>query len=89
MLCGHVPRLALICLSIFIFQTGEEEGLVSKAVAPSLDYIDFKQPKNYISDRDIMEDNFRFNLSSSSDVMVFLHIQKTGDHIREAPCPGH
>ena len=83
MLCGHVPRLALICLSIFIFQTGEEEGLVSKAVAPSLDYMDFKPLKNYI--RDIMEDNFRFNLSSSSDVMVFLHIQKTGDHIREAP----
>merc|ERR1719431_1244476 len=31
-----------------------------------------------ISYKDIMEDNFRFNLSSSSDVMVFLHIQKTG-----------
>ena len=42
MLCGHVPHLALICVSIFIFQTGEEEGMVSKAVAPSLDYIDFK-----------------------------------------------
>ena len=70
--------LAIICVSIFIFLTGEEEEPVSKAVAPSLDYMDFKQPKNMISYRDIMEDNFRFNLSSSSDVMVFLHIQKTG-----------
>jgi len=77
-LCFVIMCLAIICVSIFIFLTGEEEEPVSKAVAPSLDYMDFKQPKNMISYKDIMEDNFRFNLSSSGDVMVFLHIQKTG-----------
>lgn len=77
-ICFGVMCLIIICVSIFIFLTGEEEEPVSKVLAPSLDYMDFKQPKNMISYRDIMEDNFRFNLSSSSDVMVFLHIQKTG-----------
>ena len=77
-ICLGVMGLIIICVSVFIFLTGEEEEPVSKVLAPSLDYMDFKQPKNMISYRDIMEDNFRFNLSSSSDVMVFLHIQKTG-----------
>jgi len=77
-ICFGVMGLIIICVSIFIFLTGEEEEPVSRVLAPSLDYMDFKQPKNMISYKDIMEDNFRFNLSSSSDVMVFLHIQKTG-----------
>jgi len=77
-LCFCLMCLAIVCVTVFIFMTGEDEEPVSKSVAPSLDYMDFKQPKNMISYRDIMEDNFRFNLSSSTDVMVFLHIQKTG-----------
>jgi len=76
--CLMVMCLAMVCVSIFIFLTGGKEEPVSKVLTPSLDYMDFKQPKNMISYKDIMEDNFRFNLSSSSDVMVFLHIQKTG-----------
>jgi len=77
-LCVILLCSAVVCVCVFILLTGGEEEPVSKVVAPSLDYMDFKQPKNMVSYRDIMEDNFRFNLSSSSDVMVFLHIQKTG-----------
>jgi len=77
-ICICILFISIVCVSVFIFWTGEEEKPVRISIAPSLDYMDFKQPKNMISYKDIMEDNFRFNLSSSSDVMVFLHIQKTG-----------
>ena len=79
--------------------TGEREESSRKTLAPGLDYLDFKQPKNMISYQEVMEDNFSFNLSSSGDVMVFLHIQKTGgttfgkhlvqDIDLERPCDCH
>ena len=45
---------------------------------PNLDYMDFKQPENMVSYQEILEDSFSFNISDKKDVMVFLHIQKTG-----------
>ena len=86
---------------IFILLVGEKEEPSRKTLAPGLDYMDFKQPKNMISFQEIMEDNFSFNLSSaaSGDVMVFLHMQKTGgttfgkhlvqDIDLERPCDCH
>jgi len=76
--CLSLLAAAIVVVCVFMFLTGRQEEAVAMTRIPSLDYMDFKQPKNLISYQDILEDNFRFNVSSSSDVMVFLHIQKTG-----------
>jgi len=84
---------------VFMVVVGQGEERVGKVLTPGVDYMDFKQPKNMISYKEILEDNFSFNLSSSGDVMVFLHIQKTGgttfgkhlvqDIDLERPCACH
>jgi len=68
--------MVLVCM--FVLLTDRKEISISKSLTPSLDYMDFKQPKNMMSFQEVMQEGFSFNLSSSSDVMVFLHIQKTG-----------
>ena len=73
--CMALLGLVTSSAVVFILMMGEREEPSRKTLAPGLDYMDFKQPKNMISYLEIMEDNFSFNLSSSSDVMVFLHIQ--------------
>ena len=65
-------------ISYLLTQIGvilESIGYVPK---PNLDDIEFKQPENMVSYQEILEDRFSFNISEKKDVMVFLHIQKTG-----------
>ena len=98
-LCMSLLGVITSSVVIFMLVTGEREEASRKTLAPGLDYLDFKQPKNMISYQEVMEDNFSFNLSSSGDVMVFLHIQKTGgttfgkhlvqDIDLERPCDCH
>ena len=100
-ICMSLLGIVTSSVVIFIVLAGEKEEPSKKTLAPGLDYMDFKQPKNMISFQEIMEDNFSFNLSSASsgDVMVFLHMQKTGgttfgkhlvqDIDLERPCDCH
>jgi len=100
-ICMSLLGLVTSSVVIFILLAGEKEEPSKKTLAPGLDYMDFKQPKNMISFQEIMEENFSFNLSSvaSGDVMVFLHMQKTGgttfgkhlvqDIDLERPCDCH
>ena len=77
-ICMSLLGLVTSSVVIFVLLTMEREQPASRTLAPGIDFMDFKQPKNMISFQEIMEDNFSFNLSSSGDVMVFLHMQKTG-----------
>ena len=73
--------LILIVLGILAFFVTQNEALLEEDevhLTPNMDYMDFKQPENMVTYHDILEDNFTFNVSSKTDVMVFLHIQKTG-----------
>ena len=73
--------LILIVLGILAFFVTQNEALLEEDevhLTPNMDYMDFKQPDNMVTYHDILEDNFTFNVSSKTDVMVFLHIQKTG-----------
>ena len=100
-ICMSLLGLVTSSVVILILLAGEKEEPSKKTLAPGLDYMDFKQPKNMISFQEIMEENFSFNLSSaaSGDVMVFLHMQKTGgttfgkhlvqDIDLERPCDCH
>ena len=72
--------LILICVGTFLFFATQSEVTIESngGHSPNIDYMDFKQPENMITNKEILEDNFMFNLTSKTDVMVFLHIQKTG-----------
>jgi hypothetical protein len=92
-ICLSLLGLITTSAVLFILLAGSREQPSRRTLAPGIDFMDFKQPKNMISYqvngetnlfnlpkklKEILEDNFSFNLSSSGDVMVFLHIQKTG-----------
>ena len=72
--------LILIIVGIFLFFATQNEASIENigGHTPNIDYMDFKQPENMVTNKEILEDNFMFNLTSKTDVMVFLHIQKTG-----------
>ena len=99
-LCLLLILIGLGSVGFFLFQKEASLELNSESErTPNLDYMNFRQPKDMVSFQDIMEDNFSFNLSSKKDVMVFLHIQKTGgrtfgkhlvqDIDLERPCDCH
>jgi len=67
-----------VLVATFVLLSDRKEGIIARTLSPSLDYMDFQQPRNLVTFQEIMEEGFSFNLSSSADVMVFLHIQKTG-----------
>ena len=92
--------IGLGSVGFFLFQNEASLELDSDSErTPNLDYMNFRQPEDMVSFQDIMEDNFSFNLTSKKDVMVFLHIQKTGgttfgkhlvqDIDLEKPCDCH
>ena len=98
--CLFVLLLVLLCLGLILYlNTQVESSTETPALKPSTDYLDFRQPENLVSFEEMMEENFTFNLSSKTDVMVFLHIQKTGgttfgkhlvsDIDLERPCQCH
>ena len=72
--------LCLILLGILAFFLTQKEALLEdkNGHLPNMDYMDFKNPDNMVTYDEILEDNFSFNVSRKTDVMVFLHIQKTG-----------
>ena len=72
--------LCLILLGILAFFLTQKEALLEnkKWHLPNMDYMDFKNPENMVTYNEILEENFSFNVSRKTDVMVFLHIQKTG-----------
>ena len=77
--CLFVLLVVVLCLGLGLYlNTQVQSSPDSPALKPSTDYLDFRQPENLVSFEEIMESNFTFNLSSKTDVMVFLHIQKTG-----------
>lgn len=73
--CLVITTIILVSITglIMLLLTDQEEVHSN----PTLPQLDFVQPENMITFRDILEDNFQFDYSGS-DVMVFLHIQKTG-----------
>ena len=71
--CCLLLTLSLAALLV-LARWGRQGGLL----VPTQDYLDFRQPAGLVSYTDLMEENFSFNLTSRGDVMVFLHIQKTG-----------
>merc|ERR550519_2994899 len=80
MKCGWRRCLLAITVSlvsitglVMVLLTDQEEIRSS----PTLPQLDFIQPENMITFRDILEENFQFDYAGN-DVMVFLHIQKTG-----------
>ena len=98
--CLSVLLLVVVCLALILYlNTQVESTAETPALKPSTDYLDFRQPENLVSFDQMMEENFTFNLSSKTDVMVFLHIQKTGgttfgkhlvsDIDLERPCQCH
>ena len=72
--------LCLILLGILAFFLTQKEALLEdkNGHLPNMDYMDFKNPENMVTYDEILEENFSFNVSRKTDVMVFLHIQKTG-----------
>ena len=85
--CSICSIKSFLCLLLLMIVAGavvllkfqdEAEADIESEKRPSMDYINFIQPDNMVSFQDMLEDNFTFNLTSKTDVMVFLHIQKTG-----------
>ena len=73
--------VTLIVMGAIAFLLTQNEAILENigyGPKPNLDYMDFKQPENMVSYQEILEDSFSFNISDKKDVMVFLHIQKTG-----------
>jgi len=86
--CCSCSRKSIFCILVALIVTGvvfflltQNEAILENigyGTKPNLDYMDFKQPDNMVSYQEILEDSFSFNISDKKDVMVFLHIQKTG-----------
>ena len=77
--CLSVLLLVLTSTGVLFYLSAEvESSSETPGLRPSTDYLDFRQPENMVTFHEMMEENFTFNVSSTTDVMVFLHIQKTG-----------
>ena len=76
--CLSLLLLAVTSLAVTFYLSAEVDQEETPALKPKLDYLDFRQPENLVSFNQITEESFTFNVSSMVDVMVFLHIQKTG-----------
>jgi len=66
--------LSITFSGVAMFLLSDQEEIRS---APEGSLLDFIQPENMITFNDITEENFQFDYAGN-DVMVFLHIQKTG-----------
>jgi len=97
--CLSLLLLALTSLAVFFYLSAEVEQEETPDLKPNIDYLDFRQPDNLVPFNKIVQENLVFNISSKTDVMVFLHIQKTGgttfgkhlveDIDLEQPCQCH
>ena len=82
--CGGWRALSLLLIlltsmAVILYLSAQvESNSDTPSIRPNMDYLDFRQPDNMVTFEEIMEQNFNFNVSNTRDVMVFLHIQKTG-----------